>query len=102
MLIRIVKLTFHKNHVNEFLSVFENSKNEIRNTSGCRLLELYRDKTDDTIFFTYSHWETEKDLENYRNSAFFKEVWSKTKVLFSDKPQAWSVDKLDDVIKTTK
>ena len=34
-----------------------------------------------------------KDLENYRNSALFKNVWAKTKVLFNDKPQAWSVNK---------
>ena len=99
MLIRIVKLTFQKNNIDEFLAIFENSKNKIRNSTGCRLLELYNDKTNSTIFFTYSYWETEQDLENYRNSALFKEVWAKTKVLFSDKPEAWSVNKLDEVIK---
>ncbi len=46
------------------------------------------------IFFTYSYWETEDDLENYRQSALFDEVWTFTKKLFNDKPEAWSVNKL--------
>jgi len=33
-------------------------------------------------------------LEAYRQSELFKNVWSKTKPLFNDKPQAWSVDKI--------
>ncbi|ADF52164.1 conserved hypothetical protein [Zunongwangia profunda SM-A87] len=33
-------------------------------------------------------------MENYRNSAFFKVVWSNTKILFNAKPEAWSVDQL--------
>ena len=57
------------------------------------VLELYQDKTNPELFFTYSYWEREEDLENYRNSALFKNVWAKTKVLFNDKPQAWSVNK---------
>ncbi len=100
MFIRIVKLSFHQKHIEDFIAIFENSKKEIRNTPGCRLLELYRDKTNNNIFFTYSHWETEQDLENYRNSAFFKKVWGSTKVLFNNKPEAWSVDKLQSVEKT--
>ncbi|AOW20053.1 putative quinol monooxygenase [Urechidicola croceus] len=95
MLIRIVKLGFHKENVSKFLNIFENSKDKIRNTEGCRLLELYRDKNDDTIFFTYSHWDEDIHLENYRNSAYFKKVWKNTKPLFNRKPEAWSVDRLE-------
>jgi hypothetical protein len=47
------------------------------------------------MFFTYSYWDDATDLENYRNSEFFKSVWAKTKVLFSEKPEAWSVNKLE-------
>ena len=100
MFIRIVKLSFHQKHIEEFITIFENSKQKIRNTPGCRLLELYRDKTKNNMFFTYSLWETEQDLENYRNSAFFKKVWGNTKVLFNSKPEAWSVDKLQSIEKT--
>ncbi|MFY0605001.1 MAG: antibiotic biosynthesis monooxygenase [Flavobacteriaceae bacterium] len=93
MFVRIVKMSFHKEHVDAFLKNFDEKKEYIRNSSGCRLLELYRGKQNPTIFFTYSYWDKEEDLENYRNSDLFKEVWAKTKVLFNDKPEAWSLDK---------
>lgn len=94
MFVRIVKMSFHPENIDQFLSNFERKKEFIRNSPGCRLLELYRGKQDENIFFTYSYWEKEEDLENYRNSTLFKEVWAETKVLFNDKPLAWSVDKV--------
>lgn len=94
MFVRIVKMSFQTEKVSEFLEIFEEKKELIRNSSGCRLLELYREQESSSIFFTYSYWNTPQDLENYRHSELFKETWAKTKVLFNDKPQAWSVDKL--------
>lgn len=94
MLIRIVKLSFHEENIPAFMENFELMKEHIRNSPGNRLLELYQDKNNPCIFFTYSHWETEADLENYRKSALFDEVWTFTKKLFNDKPEAWSVDQL--------
>ena len=46
------------------------------------------------MFFTYSYWEAQENLDSYRQSDLFKNVWAKTKILFNDKPQAWSVDKI--------
>jgi len=97
MLVRIVKMSFEADKIELFLANFNEVKNKIRNTKGCSLLELYRDKTNTNIFFTYSYWQTEEDLENYRHSDLFKGVWAKTKVLFNAKPEAWSVDKLFEV-----
>ncbi|WP_338358110.1 antibiotic biosynthesis monooxygenase family protein [Yeosuana marina] len=97
MFIRIVKMSFSENHIDDFLTNFELNKNKIRNFKGCNLLELYRDKKDSNIFFTYSYWESEADLETYRQSDLFKAVWSKTKPLFNTKPEAWSVDKIASV-----
>ena len=94
MFVRIVKMSFRPEKIDEFLTNFEGVKDKVRNSEGCRLLELYRDKHNPNILFTYSYWETEQHLENYRNSALFKGVWSQTKALFNDKPQAWSLDKL--------
>nr|WP_315216002.1 antibiotic biosynthesis monooxygenase family protein [uncultured Flavobacterium sp.] len=94
MFVRIVKLSFHEEHIPAFLANFEIMKERIRNAPGNRFLELYQDKNNSSIFFTYSYWETEADLENYRNSELFNEVWSFTKKLFNDKPEAWSVNKL--------
>ncbi len=94
MFVRIVKMSFHSEHVDRFVAIFEKKKELIRNSSGCRLLELYRAKQDSNIFFTYSYWDKEEDLEAYRHSELFKETWAQTKVLFNDKPEAWSVDKV--------
>tara|TARA_R110002073_G_scaffold336490_1_gene534003 strand:+ start:25723 stop:26019 length:297 start_codon:yes stop_codon:yes gene_type:complete len=94
MLVRIVKMGFYPEHIETFLTNFHTKKEHIRNSSGCRLLELYRDQEDSTVFFTYSYWDAEEDLENYRNSELFKNVWAETKVLFNTKPEAWSVDKV--------
>ena len=94
MFIRIVKMRFHEDKIEAFLTNFAEVKQHIRNFEGNQFLELYQDKNDNRIFFTYSYWDNEEALENYRNSELFKGVWSFTKKLFSDKPEAWSVDRL--------
>ena len=87
-------MSFHEENIPKFMENFNLIKEKIRNSPGNRYLELYQDKNNPEIFFTYSFWETEEDLENYRNSALFDEVWTFTKKLFNDKPEAWSVDKV--------
>ena len=98
MFVRIVKMSFHEENIPKFLENFDLMKEKIRNAPGNRLLELYQDKNNPEIFFTYSYWETETDLENYRNSELFYDVWQFTKKLFNDKPEAWSVDKLVSLV----
>ena len=66
MFVRIVKLTFQENKIEAFLANFEEIKQQIRNFDGNEFLELYQDKQDPRIFFTYSYWKDEDALENYR------------------------------------
>lgn len=94
MFVRIVKMSFHEDKVDAFLANFDEVKEHIRNFPGNRFLELYRDKNNPQVFFTYSYWDDEQDLENYRNSELFGGVWAYTKQFFNQKPEAWSVDKL--------
>lgn len=94
MFVRIVKMRFQEDKIDIFLEKFNVIKENIRHFEGNQFLELYQDKNDNRIFFTYSYWNTEEDLENYRKSDLFNEVWTFTKALFSDKPEAWSVDKI--------
>ena len=91
MIKRIVKLTFQPEKVDEFLVNFEKNKLKIRNFEGCHHLELWQDTHQSNIFFTYSYWENEDSLNTYRQSKLFKNVWKKTKILFADKPEAWSI-----------
>ena len=85
MLIRIVKMTFRTEKIDEFLDIFDSSKEKIRAFEGCHHLKLLRDVNSPNIFFTYSHWESEEDLNNYRKSEFFISTWAKTKTLFAEK-----------------
>ena len=96
MITRIVKLNFKLEHLEEFKSIFEKSKEKILSQKGCKKVEMLQDVNTKNIFFTYSLWETEVDLNNYRNSELFAGVWAKTKILFNDKPLAWSTKKLNE------
>jgi heme-degrading monooxygenase HmoA len=96
-LIRVVRMTFRPEEAPAFLENFEAHKSLIRNFPGCQHLELWQDQNQKNIFVTYSHWESEMALNQYRDSELFKSVWSFTKTLFSEKPQAWSTKKLQEV-----
>ena len=93
-MIRIVKMTFDPDKVDQFLEDFDQVKEHIRNFEGVNHLELLRDKNHSNILFTYSIWESEAHLERYRNSVLFKSVWANTKPYFIKSAEAWSVDSL--------
>jgi len=97
MFTRIVKMNFNAEEIPAFLSNFEKVKSKIRSFPGCTHLKLLRDKNNDTIFFTYSRWNTVDDLEAYRHSDLFKGVWAETKPKFKERAQAWSVDVVEEV-----
>jgi len=94
MLVRIVKLSIDDKHIAQFKANFEASKEDIRHFEGCQFLELYQEKHNQNLFFTYSYWNSEHDLNNYRYSDLFQGIWAKTKPMFNAKPEAWSVNKL--------
>ena len=86
-------MEFEPGKVDTFLrEVFNESAPVIRNFEGCQSMELLRDIKNENVFFTYSIWDSEDDLNRYRHSDFFKKVWSKTKACFAAKPEAWSVE----------
>lgn len=93
---RIVKMTFRPDGVDHFMRVvFEQSKARIRAFPGCRHMELLRQVGQPNVLFTLSIWEGEEDLAAYRQSDFFKDTWAKTKALFAEKAEAWTVEVLD-------
>lgn len=91
MITRIVKMTFVPEKVETFLEVFHASSSLIRNYPGCIQMQLLQDIHQPHIYYTYSHWESEEHLNHYRNSRIFRDIWSKTKVNFSDKAEAVSL-----------
>jgi len=95
MIIRIVKMVFREDCINDFTQLFEERKERIRNFSGCSHLELWQDTNHQNVFFTCSHWTSQEALDHYRFSEFFKDTWGKTRMLFAEKPEAWSVVRAD-------
>ena len=93
MLTRIVQMTFEKENIPSFERIFKASRPRIRTFPGCTHLELLQDADNPQVFFTYSRWESEADLQAYRESDFFREVWGRTKKLFAERPRAWSLNK---------
>ena len=94
MVVRIVKLTFRENEIENFKQVLEESKDKIRAFPGVMHLQMLQSTSDPCIFFTHSHWKTAEDLEQYRHSELFKSTWAKTKPLFSAPAEAWSNNEL--------
>lgn len=86
-------MTFRPEEVSNFLTLFEATKEKIRHFEGCRHLELWKDYNAPNVYLTYSHWDNEEALNNYRHSELFKEVWANTKSKFADKPVAFSSKK---------
>ena len=92
MLTRIVKMTFKEEYIDSFENYFPEIVNQIKARKGCLDVQLLHDINDSRIFFTYSIWETEEDLNAYRDSDLFGKVWPKVKLWFDAKPEAWSVN----------
>jgi heme-degrading monooxygenase HmoA len=98
MLTRVVRMTFREDAVGDFLNNFNTHKEKIRNFPGCRHLEIWQDADFKNIFITYSFWDSEEALEQYRDSELFKSVWAYTKTLFADKPTAFSAKKIEELL----
>ena len=88
---RIVKMTFRPEEVATFQALFEGWRHRIIAFPGCGHLELLHDARDARIFFTYSEWSGPADLEAYRTSDVFANVWPVVKKLFAEPADAWTV-----------
>ena len=97
MLVRIVRMTFQEDKLEDFHTIFDHSKHHIRAFPGNCHLELLRDPDHPNVRMTYSLWESADALEAYRQSALFRTTWTATKVLFSEGAVAFSGERLEDV-----
>jgi len=79
--------------VEEFLQIFNQHKDAIRNVQGCTHLQLLKDTDDPLTYTTLSYWDNSQSLDNYRKSELFGRVWGSVKTLFSERSQAFSLEK---------
>jgi quinol monooxygenase YgiN len=92
MITRIVKLHFQEEKVTDFLALFDQVVTKVNGFSGCQKMYMLRDINNQCIFITHSLWDSEQDLNNYRDSELFQSIWPTIKPWFAEKPQAWSLD----------
>ena len=79
--------------VGEFLEIFRNNMAAIRAFEGCDHLELMKDMDDPLTYTTLSYWKDSESLEKYRKSELFGGVWGSVKTLFSERSQAFTLEK---------
>lgn len=94
-------MVFRPEEVPSFLAVWEENREKIGSFPGCAGVELLRDEAHPHIYYTHSRWSGPDALEEYRHSALFKGVWARTRELFGDKPQAFSLVKPDHALDVT-
>lgn len=87
-------MSFNAAELDTFLNIFHESSPKIRAFEGCRYLSLHRDHHHHAVYFTVSRWDSQEHLDNYRHSDLFRSTWSKTRVLFAEKPSAYSLDQV--------
>jgi len=92
MIIRIVKLTFQEEKTADFLRFFDTINQVVNTFPGCQGMKLIQNIHTPNIIMTYSHWDSEEALNNYRDSDTFGNVWSTIKPWFGGKPEAWSME----------
>lgn len=96
MIKRIVVMDLMPGKAEQFIEIFEQIKQDVRNQPGCLGLELLRSAhLSETNVCTLSFWRSVDDLETYRASALFRKTWTDVKPLFASKAQAWTFTTLD-------
>ena len=95
MIVRVVRLTLSEENVSAFEEVFRTHQDAIASQPGCMGVEMLSDPDDNSIRGTLSRWRSEEDLNAYRASSLFGEVWPVTKSLFAAKPEVWSYEVLE-------
>lgn len=85
-------MRFRKTEILPFKKLFKEVQIPIQSCNGCISVKLLQSKDDPQLMFTLSKWDDDQDLENYRQSELFKSTWKKTKQMFEDKAEAWTLE----------
>jgi quinol monooxygenase YgiN len=94
MVIRLVRMRFHAEHVEQFLGLYQQAQPMIRSQPGCRSVRLVRQTDDAAAFATWSVWDDAAALDAYRTSAFFRSFWPQVKALFRAPAEAVSFEEI--------
>lgn len=90
MLVRIVQLHIEPELLSRFLELYSSHQSTIAGFKGCKEVKLLQDSKQPERVATLSLWNSEEDLNHYRYSEFFKNLWAQVKPMFASPAQAWS------------
>jgi quinol monooxygenase YgiN len=90
MITRIVKLEIHPDHALGFRQLFHEKQADIAASTGCHEVRLVHTLDNSSTHFTISIWDSEDDLNAYRYSDLFAEIWPTVKPWFIEKAVAWT------------
>ena len=92
MIKRIVRLTVKDAAAKEAFQEIYRSRNPYKNgVPGCREVKVMQDVNDDDVYYTVSIWDSNDDLEAYRNSDYFAKTWPMVKAQLSKRAEAFSM-----------
>lgn len=94
MVIRLVELSIQKDKLPIAKKLLDDVAPKVRNSPGCTHLRILMDLHKTAHITTYSHWNSEADLNAYRKSDVFKNFWAQIKPLFAVSAKAWSSESL--------
>ncbi len=92
MITRLVHLQIELERCADFESYVRPRIARIAAQPGCLSVQLLQG--DPGHYFTVSEWSAQKDLDAYRDSSLFDEIWPTVKPWFSAKADAWTTTQI--------
>lgn len=92
MILRIVKIKIDEVKIDTFKLFMKNLRNEKLRLKGCLHFDYFHEKKNKNIYYTYTIWENEKHLNQYKKSELFKKVISTLNSLSIEEPRAWTIE----------
>ena len=86
-------MVFKPEEKERFIQLFYEKQSFIEAFEGCISVDLMVDKRNENALATWSIWQEESFLDQYRQSALFIQTWEEVKPMFSEKARAWSFEK---------
>ncbi len=93
-MVRLVKLKFRTGKKEAFILTFKAHEMIMKEVEGCNHIELWQDHHNADTMMTYSIWDSERHLNNYRRSETFHHVWSIVKPFFAEPAQVTNLGKV--------
>ncbi len=91
MILRVVKMKVDLRKIDAFKLFMDNLHDEKLRLAGCLHFDYFNERQNPSIYYSYTIWEHEKYLKQYKKTEFSKEVLQTLRDLCVEEPQAWTI-----------